>query len=196
MNKFWAFLAFIGLRMLVWGVFHDAGHSTAKFATPAPVDAADSTGASTNPWSRNSPNTNHANPWSHAASTAPHGSSGPVTLTRDSSGHFGISGMINGHSAPFLIDTGADYVSIPADQAAQYGIYVRPDQFQPIMRTASGVGMAAVVRVDDLYVAGTQLHNVEAVVAQGLDRNLLGQSALRQMGKVSLQGDEMVIAPN
>ena len=180
--------------MLVWGVFHDSGHTTAKLATPA--NAADVQGVRTNPWSKDPAPASHANPWSPASGTPPHGSSGPVTLTRDSSGHFAISGMINGHSAPFLIDTGADYVSIPADQAPQYGIYVRPDQFQPIMRTASGVGMAAVVHVDDLYVAGVELHNVDAVVAQGLDRNLLGQSALRQLGKVSLQGDEMVIAPS
>ena len=56
--------------------------------------------------------------------------------------------------------------------------------------------MAAQVHVDEIYVAGVELHNVDAVVAQGLDRNLLGQTALRQLGKVSQQGDEMVIAPN
>ena len=196
MNKVKAIFAVIGLRLLLVALFHSGTHASANLAAPPTAQAADTLDASTNPWSKNAAPASHANPWSNAASTAPHSASGPVTLARDSSGHFNISGMINGHSAPFLIDTGADYVSIPADQAAQYGIYVRPDQFQPIMHTANGMGMAAVVHVDELYVAGVELHNVDAVVAQGLDRNLLGQSALRQLGKVSLQGDEMVIAPN
>ena len=198
MTKVKAFFAVIGVRLLFVALFHSSPHAPANLAAPAPVAAEDAPGASTNPWSKTSAPVSHISAWSNAAAHAgaPHGSSGPVTLTRDASGHFGISGMINGHSAAFLVDTGADFVSIPADQAAQYGITVRPDQFQPIMRTASGVGMAAQVHVDEIYVAGVELHNVDAVVAQGLDRNLLGQTALRQLGKVSQQGDEMVIAPN
>jgi aspartyl protease family protein len=63
------------------------------------------------------------------------------------------------------------------------------------MRTASGTGYGALVRIDRLEVAGRELHDVPAVVMQGLTTNLLGQSALKQLGKVELQGDRMVIKP-
>ena len=64
-----------------------------------------------------------------------------------------------------------------------------------MLRTASGTANGARVKLDRLVVSGQVLHDVEAVVVEGLGVNLLGQSALRQMGRVELQGDHMVIRP-
>ena len=95
---------------------------------------------------------------------------------------------------PF-VQTPADLVALGEGEAARLGLNVTPDQFRPIMRTASGTGMAALVRIERLEVAGRELHDVPAVVMQGLTVNLLGQSALKQLGKVELAGDRMVIKP-
>jgi aspartyl protease family protein len=116
-------------------------------------------------------------------------------LERDGSGQFHLNVRINGRDAAFLVDTGADLVAIGEAEASQMGITVTPDQFRPIMRTASGTGYGVLVRIDRLEVAGRELHDVSAVVMQGLATNLLGQSALKQLGKVELQGDRMVIKP-
>ncbi|MBS0254673.1 MAG: TIGR02281 family clan AA aspartic protease [Proteobacteria bacterium] len=116
-------------------------------------------------------------------------------IDRDGAGQFHLTARVNGREAPFLIDTGADLVAIGEAEARDLGINVTPDQFRPIMRTASGTGMAALVRIDRLEVAGRELHDVQAVVMQGLTTNLLGQSALKQLGKVELAGDRMVIKP-
>lgn len=116
-------------------------------------------------------------------------------LDRDASGQFHLPGRINGRDAEFLVDTGADLVALGEGEAARLGLNVTPDQFRPIMRTASGTGMAALVRIERLEVAGRELHDVPAVVMQGLTVNLLGQSALKQLGKVELAGDRMVIKP-
>ncbi len=118
-----------------------------------------------------------------------------VRLSRDGSGQFHLTARVNGRDAQFLVDTGADVVAISEREARNLGLNVGSDQFRPIMRTASGTGYGAMVRLDRIEVAGRALHNVDAVVMQGLSTNLLGQSALRQLGKVELQGDTMVIHP-
>jgi len=64
-----------------------------------------------------------------------------------------------------------------------------------MMQTASGVGYGAPVTIDSLEVGGQEFRGVPAVVVEGLTVNLLGQSVLRQLGKVELSGDRMVIRP-
>jgi len=49
------------------------------------------------------------------------------------------------------------------------------------------------VRIDRLVVADHELENVDAVVVRGLSVSLLGQSALRRLGPVSLDGDRLLI---
>jgi len=116
-----------------------------------------------------------------------------LLLRRDSSGQFHLSASVNGSDVRFLVDTGADMVALTEAEAQELGLVV--GEMQPIMQTASGVGYGAPVVIDELVVAGVELHNVDAVVAQGLTTNLLGQSVLKKMGAVSLQGDRMIIRP-
>lgn len=116
-----------------------------------------------------------------------------LLLRRDSSGQFYMSANVNGGDVRFLVDTGADLVALTEDTAQELGITV--GEMQPIMQTASGVGYAAPVTIDEMVVAGVTLTNVEAVVAQDLGTNLLGQSVLGRLGSVKLQGDSMVIRP-
>lgn len=114
-------------------------------------------------------------------------------ITRNSGGQFNLTAQVNGQDAEFLIDTGADVVAITVEEALRMGIDVDPATFVPVSQTASGVGMGARVVIDSLSVGQTEMHNVEALVMDGLTTNLLGQSALRKLGKVELEGDRMVI---
>jgi len=148
---------------------------------PPPQSAAQE--ASVDPWS-NAPATN--------AQTAPRG---PSVLTRDRSGQFHLDGFVNGRQSNFLVDTGADLVAIPVQDAARLGLEPRPEDFRPMLQTASGTAEGARVRIDRLEVAGAALTGVDAVVVRGLDITLLGQSALKQLGKVTLRGDTMIIEP-
>lgn len=124
---------------------------------------------------------------------ASHDESDALLLRRDDSGQFHLNASVNGSDVRFLVDTGADLVALTEDTAEELGITV--GEMQPIMQTASGVGYAAPVLIDEMVVAGVTLTNVEAVVAQGLSTNLLGQSVLGKLGSVNLQGDQMVIRP-
>lgn len=117
-----------------------------------------------------------------------------LSLARDSSGQFRVRANVNGTSeVEFLIDTGADLVALTEAEAQSLGIMPAEEEFQPNMQTASGMGYGAPVVLDEMEVAGQQLHGVDAVVVRGLATNLLGQSVLRRLGGVELKGDQMVI---
>ena len=141
-----------------------------------------------------------AGPWGNtpvavAVATAHPTTPAATIIGRDSSGQFHLHATVNGRDAEFLVDTGADVVALSKAEAERLGINVAPADFRPILRTASGTANGARVTIDRLVVSGQELHNVEAVVTEGLEINLLGQSALRRVGKVELQGDHMVIRP-
>ena len=147
--------------------------------------------------------TQSAGPWGNAPTTSTSSTSrravdrsGSATVIgRDASGQFHIHATVNGRDAEFLVDTGADLVSLGMAEAERLGLNVAPSDFRPMLRTASGTANGARVRIDRLVVSGQELHDIDAVVTEGLDTNLLGQSALRRLGKVELQGDHMVIHP-
>ena len=125
-----------------------------------------------------------------------HGGGEETEIERDGSGQFHLSAQVDGQDAEFLIDTGADTVAFGVDEAERLGIDFDRDSFEPITQTASGVGYGARVQLDRVEVAGQRFDSVEALVIDGLQTNLLGQSLLRRMGKVELLGDKMVINRN
>ena len=116
-----------------------------------------------------------------------------LLLRRDQSGQFHLDASVNGTAVNFLVDTGADLLALTEAEAASLNLNVSPGDFEPVMQTASGVGYGAAVTLDEVEVAGVTLHDVDAVVVQGLTVNLLGQSVLRKLGGVELKGDRMII---
>lgn len=121
---------------------------------------------------------------------------GGTELQRDGSGQFHLTARVNGDDAEFLVDTGADVVALTVADAQRLGIPVDPASFQPLMRTASGTGRGALVELRSIEVAGHEFRNVTAVVMEGLQVNLLGQSVLRRFGSVELSGDRMIFRPS
>jgi aspartyl protease family protein len=120
-------------------------------------------------------------------------SSDETVIQRDDSGQFRLTAQVNGEDTVFLIDTGADSVTLTTDDAERLGIKIDPDDFKPIVRTASGTGMGARIHLDQIEVAGHEFADVDALVVEGLDVNLLGQTLLRRMGRVELRGDTLSI---
>lgn len=116
-----------------------------------------------------------------------------LVLRRDSGGQFHLSAQVNGQDTRFLVDTGADVVALTVEDADALGLGVDPASFEPIMRTASGTGYGARITLDTLALGEAEFQNVPAVVVQGLHVNLLGQNVLRELGRVELSGDRMVI---
>ncbi|WP_421852134.1 retropepsin-like aspartic protease family protein [Novosphingobium sp.] len=137
----------------------------------------------------------HVSPWSKDASPPKRG--GPaemVEIVRDSQGQFHLDVDVGGEQVRFLVDTGADVVALTEDDADRLGLKPDPSQYRPMLQTASGTGMAAPVEIDRLTIGGHDLNGVEAVVVPDLPVSLLGQSALRRLGSVTLKGDRLTIA--
>lgn len=133
-------------------------------------------------------------PWSAASTrTTARGDGATTVLRRDASGQFHITAQVNGEDVRFMVDTGADVVALTVDDAQRLGIDADPEQFQPIGRTASGVGYGLPIRLDHIEIEGHEMTDVQAVVMDGLGTNLLGQSVLRRLGQLEMRGDTMTI---
>lgn len=114
-------------------------------------------------------------------------------ITRDPAGKFHLGAVVNGEDARFLLDTGADVVALTVDDAERFGIAIDRENFKQIADTASGPGYGAPIRIDHLEIAGQEFRDVDAVVIDGLQVNLLGQSMLGRLGQMEVRGDKMIL---
>lgn len=137
-----------------------------------------------------------ASPWSKDAPAAVRGAvpAEMVEIARDAHGQFHLEVDVGGEPVRFLVDTGADVVALTEDDADQLGLKPDPGAYRPMLQTASGTGMAAPVEIERMTIGGRELVGVEAVVVPDLPVSLLGQSALRRLGSVTLKGDRLIIA--
>lgn len=127
------------------------------------------------------------------ASTVPVTSTVALSLTRGPTGHFETDAQVNGQSLPFVVDTGADVVALTVQDARKVGLNVDPAAFKVVAMGASGPVKGQEVTIDRLEVNSQTIEHVRGAVLEGLDSNLLGQSALAQLGGVEMKGDKMVL---
>lgn len=114
-------------------------------------------------------------------------------------GVYKVPCKVNGVKMNFIFDSGAAMVSI-SESMADY-LY---DNGYITLDDIIGFGSAQVadgrivenVRIilRDIEIAGMHLHNVEGVVILGLDGSLLlGQSAIQALGRVTIDGNKLII---
>ncbi len=86
-----------------------------------------------------------------------------------------VTARLNDHlEAPFLIDTGASGVSLPAWVAQRLGIHVGPDTPGVFVSTANGVVQLPVVTLDSVQLGDARVERLQATVNPSLDVGLLG----------------------
>ncbi|MES2919502.1 MAG: TIGR02281 family clan AA aspartic protease [Pseudomonadota bacterium] len=114
---------------------------------------------------------------------APRGERPSVEVVLDGQGQFITSGMINGRVVQLLVDTGANSVSMTADDARRLGIDYRVDGEPARSFTAGGVVRAWVVRLKSVQVGPIVVTNVIATVREAPTHSpiLLGMSFLSQV---------------
>ncbi len=119
---------------------------------------------------------------------------GSFSIRASADGHFHIEAKVNGVPINFMIDTGASDVVLSKSDAKRIGINTDELNYSRTYKTANGTTGGAQVKLKRLQIGGFMLDNFQASVNQGdLDNSLLGMSALRELGGVSINGDEMVI---
>jgi aspartyl protease family protein len=113
-----------------------------------------------------------------------------VVLKRGLDGHYRSEALINGEKVSVLVDTGATGVAISQSVADQLNLKsinaVRTN-------TANGTSVGYMVRLKSVKLGGVEANNVSAMIAPGLDGDiLLGMSFLGRMD-VRLFKGEMTI---
>ena len=107
-------------------------------------------------------------------------------------GHYGGTGSINGHAMKFMVDTGATYVSIGANDIGRLGIDFTDSQTHR-MSTANGVATMQTVILPSVKIGDVTVRNVPAVVtSQPMPFILLGNSFLSHF-RMRSDGDDMVL---
>lgn len=116
-----------------------------------------------------------------------------ITLSREIDGHFYADVNVNFGKIRFLVDTGASMVALTGEDARKLGLNWSADELQPIARGASGDVHGKRVMIDTMQIGNFQANNVPAaIIPEGLDISLLGQSFLGRVGSVNIQDDKMV----
>ncbi|MAW28060.1 MAG: TIGR02281 family clan AA aspartic protease [Gammaproteobacteria bacterium] len=114
-----------------------------------------------------------------------------VVLQRNRQGHYVLTGMINGRSVEFLLDTGATDVVLPEAIATQLGLEAgRAGRAM----TANGTVTVYETRLNHLQLGDIRLSNVRASINPAMPSPaiLLGMSALKQIEFVQ-RGDTLTL---
>lgn len=107
------------------------------------------------------------------------GESRTVTLQRGPDGHYRAEALINGQRVNVLVDTGATGVAISQRIADKLGITSRT---AVRTSTANGDAVAYMTRLQSVKLGGVEAKDVSALIAPGLDGDiLLGMSFLGRM---------------
>ena len=114
---------------------------------------------------------------------APRAEGGSVEIAMNGRGQFITNGMINGRVVEFLVDTGANSVSMTTEDARRLGIDYRIDGEPARSATAGGIVNSWVVNLKSVQVGPITVHNVTASVREALAHTpiLLGMTFLSQV---------------
>jgi aspartyl protease family protein len=119
---------------------------------------------------------------------------GGTVLDRADDGHFYADGVVNSQRTHFLIDTGASIVALTGADAQAAGLSWDEADLVPVGRGASGTVYGVPARLDRMELAGYEARDVDAaIIPEGLDVSLLGQSFLAQLRGVRIDGDRMIL---
>lgn len=118
------------------------------------------------------------------------GEDSTVVLKRGLDGHYRAEALINGEKVNVLVDTGATGVAISQNIADK----LKLKSIDAIRtNTANGDSVGYMVRLNSVKIGGVNANNVAAMIAPGLDGDvLLGMSFLSRMD-VRLFKGEMTI---
>jgi aspartyl protease family protein len=107
---------------------------------------------------------------------------------------FFVTGSVNGNPVHFLVDTGATYVSLTAEDARLLGFNLSTLRWNMRMQTANGVTDNAAVTLGDLRLGRIVQYNVPAIVMRQGGMSLLGMSFLSRLRSWQISNGVLTIA--
>jgi len=117
-----------------------------------------------------------------------------IVIERKADGHFYADAMVNGQLVRFLVDTGATKVALTSKDARHIGLQFSPGEFDVVAKGASGDVRGKLVTIDRIALGHVEATRVPgAIIDDGLDISLLGQSFLSRIGSVRIVDDRMTL---
>lgn len=115
-------------------------------------------------------------------------------LWREADGLFYVSARINGAVIRLIVDTGASFTVLSAEDARRVGVDPGQITFAESADTAAGRSPMARIVLANLEIGQNVAAGVPAMVASGpLRTSLLGQNVLTRLSSVTIEGDRMTL---
>jgi aspartyl protease family protein len=121
------------------------------------------------------------------------GAQDSVELKRQEDGHFYADVEINNMPIRILVDTGASGIALSRDDARRAGLSVSVGMFDVVGEGAGGDVKGEFVTLDTVRLGKRTARQMPAVILDGGEQSLLGQSFLRQFQAVEIRNDTMVL---
>lgn len=118
---------------------------------------------------------------------------GEVALQRSPDGHFYADVKINGATIHALVDTGATQIALSRADASSAGIATSIAMPEVVGEGADGAVHGEIVTLDRVSLGSRSAEGMRAVVLNGGEQSLLGQSFLSKFDSVEIRGDTMVL---
>ena len=116
---------------------------------------------------------------------------GTVELERSYDGHFYADVDINGASIRALIDTGATGIALSREDARSAGLALSIGMPEVVGRGADGDVRGEYVTLDRVTLGHKSAEGMQAIVLNGGEQTLLGQTFLSKFESVEIKGDRM-----
>lgn len=116
-----------------------------------------------------------------------------LVLRADRGGHFWVTAKVDGTPIRFLVDTGANVVTLNLADAAAAGF--RPDDlvFDREVETANGRTRAAVVQLRQIELNGATMPGVIAAVVKTAHVSVLGMNFLLRLKHFEINGKTLTL---
>ncbi len=126
---------------------------------------------------------------------APAGNVRSISLDANERGSYYANAELNGRTITMLVDTGASFVGLTAEDARAIGIYPAESDFKLQMSTANGISRAAPVTLNTIRIGGISLYDVPAAVMQpgAGTTSLLGMSFLKKLSGFEVAQGRLVL---
>lgn len=136
-----------------------------------------------------------ARPAGDTQATIPVGNGfGETVIPRSPDGHFYVDARVGAATVHFIVDTGASIVALSRSDAQAAGVQFSQSDFTATGETASGRVAMRPVTLPSISVGSLTANNVDGAVVDGdMGVSLLGQSWLRRVGTVTIEGDRMIL---
>ena len=116
-----------------------------------------------------------------------------VELRREPDGHFYADVEINNMPVHILVDTGASGIALSREDARRAGLATSIGMYEVVGEGAGGDVRGEYVTLDSVRLGKVTASKTPAVILDGGEKSLLGQSFLRQFASVEIKGDTMVL---